>query len=80
MMVLRDPTARPSFLSTLPVVVRRGFVVVAAGAVVDTAYHVLPRRPGLGAWAGLAGHLITLVGMVIVMVGVLGVALRNRHP
>jgi hypothetical protein len=60
-------------------VVRRGLALVVAGAVVDTAYHVAPRRAGLMAWAGLAGHLVTLVGMVTVLVGVLGVGLRNRH-
>lgn len=52
--------------------------MVVAGAVVDTVYHVMPRQPGLAAWGGLVGHLVTLVGMVIVMAGVLGVALKNR--
>lgn len=63
-----------------PAGVRRGFAVVAAGGVVDAAYHLAPRQSGLLASAGLAGHLVTLLGMVIVMVGVLSVGLRNRHP
>lgn len=80
MMLLRNTSARPPFLSTLPAVVRRGFVVVLAGAVVDTVYHVVPRESDLAAWGGLAGHLVTFVGMVIVMAGVVGVALKNRNP
>lgn len=80
MMSLRNPPAQLSFLSTLPAVVRRGFAVVVAGAVVDTVYHVMPRQSGPAAWGGLVGHLITLVGMVTVMVGVVGVALKNRNP
>ena len=53
---------------------------MAAGGVVDAVYHLTPRQPGLLASAGLAGHLITLLGMVIVMVGVVSVGLQNRHP
>lgn len=79
-MLLRNPSVRPQFLLTLPAVVRRGFAVVLAGAVVDTVYHVMPRQPGPAAWGGLVGHLITLAGMVIVMAGVVGVALKNRDP
>jgi hypothetical protein len=79
-MLVRNSPARLPFLSTLPAVVRRGFAVVLAGAVVDTVYHVMPRRPGLAAWGGLVGHLVTLVGMAIVMAGVVGVALKNRDP
>ena len=79
-MYLRKTTARPPFLSTLPAVVRRGFALVVAGAVVDTVYHVMPRQSGLAAWGGLVGHLITLAGMVIVMAGIVGVALTNRDP
>jgi len=64
-------------LSTL---VRCGFVLVVAGGVVDTTYHLAPQWLAQSGWAGLAGHLVTLTGMVIVMVGVLGVGLRSRHP
>lgn len=78
-MCLRN-SVRPPFLSALPTVVRRGSAVVVAGAVVDAVYHVMPRQSGPVAWGGLVGHLITLVGMVIVMAGVVGVALQNRNP
>lgn len=68
-----------SILRSLPPVVRAGFILVLAGAVVDTTYHLAPHRTGLMAWAGLAGHLVTLVGMVVAIVGVAGVGLRHRH-
>jgi hypothetical protein len=59
--------------------VRAGFAIVLAGAVVDTTYHLARQRTGLMAWAGLAGHLVTMVGMVVAVVGVVGVGLRHRH-
>jgi len=68
-----------SVLRSLPPVVRAGFVLVLAGAMVDTTYHLAPHRTGLMAWAGLAGHLVTLAGMVVAIVGVAGVGLRHRH-
>ena len=68
-----------SFLRSLPPLVRAGFVIVLLGGVVDTTYHLAPHRTGVMAWAGLAGHLVTLVGMVVAIVGVAGVGLRHRH-
>ena len=68
-----------SVLRSLPPVVRAGFVIVLLGGVVDTTYHLAPQRVGVMAWAGLAGHLVTLSGMVVAVVGVIGVGLRHRH-
>ncbi len=68
-----------SALRSLPPLVRAGFVIVLLGGVVDTTYHLGPGRTGLMAWAGLAGHLVTLAGMVVAVVGVIGVGLRHRH-
>ena len=68
-----------SFLRSLPPLVRAGFVIVLVGGVVDTTYHLAPHRTGVMAWAGLAGHLVTLAGMVVAVVGVAGVGLRHRH-
>ena len=68
-----------SFLRSLPPLVRAGFVIVLLGGVVDTTYHLAPHRTGVMAWAGLAGHLVTLAGMVVAVVGVAGVGLRHRH-
>ena len=64
---------------SLPPLVRAGFVLVLLGGVVDTTYHLAPQREGVMAWAGLAGHLVTLAGMAVAVVGVIGVGLRHRH-
>ena len=68
-----------SVVCSLPPLVRSGFVLVLLGGVVDTMYHLAPHRTGVMAWAGLAGHLVTLAGMVVAVVGVAGVGLRHRH-
>ena len=64
---------------TLPPLVLAGFVIVLVGAVVDTTYHLAPHRAGPMAWAGLGGHLVTMAGMVVTLVGVAAVGLRHRH-
>ena len=79
MMPVRKPALR-AVLPTFPPTVRWGFALVVVGGLVDATYHLTALRPGLDSAAGLAGHLITLLGMVIVMVGVFAVGLRNRHP
>jgi hypothetical protein len=53
--------------------------VVLLGTVIDTTYHLAAHRTGAMAWAGLGGHLVTMAGMVVTVVGVVGVGLRNRH-
>ena len=63
----------------LPRLTRDGFVLVVAGGLMDTAYHLTPARQGVLEWAGLMGHLVTLLGMLIAMAGVLSVGLRKRH-
>lgn len=68
-----------TIVHSLPPVVRVGFLIVLFGGVVDTTYHLAPQREGLMAWAGLAGHLVTLAGMVVAVAGVVGVGLRHRH-
>ena len=68
-----------SLLRSLPPLVRAGFAIVLLGGVVDTTYHLAPHRTGVMAWAGLGGHLVTMAGMVVAIVGVVGVGLRNRH-
>ena len=68
-----------SIVRSLPPLVRAGFAIVLLGGVVDTTYHLAPHRTGAMAWAGLGGHLVTMAGMVVAIVGVVGVGLRNRH-
>ena len=63
--------------SRLWVVQCLGFGLIVAGAVIDAVYH--------GWWSGrsdldrlgLAGHLVTLAGMLLVMAAVIGAGLRR---
>ena len=63
-------------LAGAPLAARLGLPVLAAGAALDAAAH------GWGpAAAGLAdaGHLITLVGMLLVVAGLLSAGVRCRR-
>jgi hypothetical protein len=64
----------------LPPLARGGFLLLVAGGLMDTAYHVATPRNGLLEWFGWGGHLVTLLGMLVTMAGVFSVGLRNRHP
>ena len=82
-MPVRSPTRSRravTVFNDLPRLTRDGFVLVVAGGLMDTAYHLTPAGPGVLEWTGLIGHLVTLLGMLIAMGGVLTVGLRNRHP
>jgi hypothetical protein len=76
----RGPVRVVTVFNDLPQLTRRGFVLVVTGGLMDTAYHLTPARRGLLAWAGLLGHLVTLLGMLVAMAGVLSVGLRKPHP
>lgn len=57
----------------MPRLLRTGFATVASGLVVDLVYH------GLGAGGvrtELLGHLLSLMGMLVVMAGLLTTAVR----
>ena len=58
-------------------VVQLGFALIAAGALVDTAYHVWWNGDDRHAGLGLFGHLVTLVGMVVTMAGVAAAGIRS---
>ena len=62
----------------LPWLIRWGGAVITTGGLVDVIYHVAP-SPGGGTGVGLAGHAITLTGMVITIAGVVRVGLSQRH-
>jgi hypothetical protein len=63
----------------LPSLVRFGFVIVVLGGVIDFGYHLLLAGAGGGVdRVGYAGHLVTLVGMVMSMIGVFRAA-APRH-
>ena len=64
----------------LPRLARGGFVLLVAGGLMDTAYHVAAPGQGFLEWFGVGGHFVTLLGMLVTMAGVFSVGLRRRHP
>jgi hypothetical protein len=65
-------------LHDLPHMMRVGLGITALGAVIDITYHVSSKAPmGHGAIAFI-GHLVTLVGMVVTMAGVIAAAYMHR--
>ena len=57
-----------------------GLLLILAGAAVDTGYHIWWIKESRFGDVGLAGHLVTLAGMVVTMVGVLARGLRRPRP
>lgn len=56
-----------------------GIAMACLGAAVDIAYHLITDAPGAGhGTVALTGHLVTLLGMVITIFGLLGAAFRRR--
>jgi hypothetical protein len=66
--------------SPLSFIVYLGLLLVLGGAGVDTGYHVWWSGESRFAAVGLVGHLVTLAGMVVTMVGVFAVGLRRPSP
>jgi len=56
--------------------VELGFALIAAGALIDTAYHLWWSGDERHAGVGLFGHLVTLAGMVVTMAAVAAAGLR----
>ena len=66
-------------IAELPVLMRAGFGLTLLGAVVDIGYHVVTDAPGMGHGSvAFIGHTVTLVGMVVTMLGLIGAALQRR--
>ena len=66
-------------IRSLPPLMRAGLALAAAGAVVDIGYHLTTEAPGMGHGpVAFAGHLITLLGMVVTMFGLFGAAFKRR--
>ena len=59
---------------TMPLPLRIGLLLAAAGGAVDLVAHASLDSPV----TELLGHLVTLAGMVLAMTGVLVTALRTR--
>lgn len=63
----------------LPPVMRAGLGLAALGAVIDVAYHIGTDAPGAGHGSiAFSGHVVTLIGMVVTMLGLIGAAFRRR--
>ncbi|HWL35646.1 MAG TPA: hypothetical protein VNQ77_05580 [Frankiaceae bacterium] len=61
----------------MPLLLRIGFAIVAAGLAIDVVHH------GAGAggpWAELSGHVLSLIGMLVVLAGLLTTAVRAHRP
>lgn len=58
---------------------RTGLGLTALGALIDLGYHLVTEAPGMGHGSvAMTGHLTTLVGMVVTMLGLVGTALKRR--
>lgn len=61
----------------IPVSTRLGFLVLAAGVVIDVAYHLT--GVGMSSRMGVVGHAVTLAGMVLALFGVIATAVQLRR-
>ncbi|HJR44732.1 MAG TPA: hypothetical protein VJ927_03950 [Actinomycetota bacterium] len=58
---------------------RAGLGLAVLGAAIDIGYHLATDAAGTGHGpVAITGHLVTLVGMVATMFGLLGAALKRR--
>ena len=66
-------------LAELPVLMRAGLGLALLGAVVDIGHHLAAdaSRMGHGSIAFI-GHAVTLAGMLVTMLGLIGAALKRR--
>ena len=63
----------------LPRLMRVGLAGAALGAMIDLGYHLMTDAPGMGHGSvAFVGHLTTLVGMVVTMIGLAGTAFKRR--
>jgi hypothetical protein len=70
--------ARRAF-AELPLLMRAGLGLALLGAVVDIGYHLGTDTPGMGHGSiAFIGHTVTLVGMVVTMLGLIGAAFKHR--
>ena len=64
---------------SLPRLMRVGLVLATVGAAIDVGYHFASGVPGMGhSSTAMTGHLVTLIGMVVTMLGLIGAALKRR--
>jgi hypothetical protein len=59
----------------MPLTMRAGLVITGSGGALDIGYHALSMPQLLGD----AGHMVTLVGMLITIGGLVTLAMRTSH-
>jgi len=58
---------------------RAGLGLAVMGAVIDLGYHLGTDAHGMGHGpVAFIGHTVTLIGMVVTMLGLLGAAFKRR--
>lgn len=63
----------------LPLLMRAGLGLAVLGAIVDIGYHLGTDTPGMGHGSvAFIGHTVTLAGMLVTMLGLIGAALKRR--
>jgi hypothetical protein len=63
----------------LPLLMRAGLGLALLGAVVDIGYHLGTDAAGMGHGSvAFMGHTVTLIGMVVTMLGLIGAAFKRR--
>ena len=66
-------------IARLPRLMRAGLGLAVAGGAIDVIYHLAAGPAGAGHGpVAFTGHVVTLAGMVITMLGLLSVALKRR--
>lgn len=66
-------------VARLPRMMRAGLALAVLSAAIDLAYHFISESPGAGHGPVVfTGHLVTLVGVVVTLIGLFGAALRRR--
>lgn len=68
-------------IRSLPAPTQVGIALVVIGLAIDAAYHLMDPEAGLATpccGPGFAGHLTTLAGMVVALVGTVTFAVRRK--
>ena len=66
-------------IAELPHLMRVGLGLAGLGVAIDIGYHLVTDAPGMGHGSvAFVGHLTTLVGMVVTMIGLFGAAFKGR--
>ncbi len=73
------PTVRRLF-TELPALMRVGLGLAALGGAIDIGYHLVAESAAAHGSVALLGHMTTLVGMTVTMLGLIVRATKHRPP